>query len=62
MSDLRHDQKPKTQTSAAGGPPKPPKKTARGFEDESPDDRKRSVAAARAQLAQLIEKHGKKQI
>jgi mannitol/fructose-specific phosphotransferase system IIA component (Ntr-type) len=38
MSDSRSDQTPKTQSASAGGPPRPPKKTARGFGDEFPGD------------------------
>jgi mannitol/fructose-specific phosphotransferase system IIA component (Ntr-type) len=38
MSDSRPDQTPKTQPASAGGPPRPPKKTARGLGDEFPDD------------------------
>jgi mannitol/fructose-specific phosphotransferase system IIA component (Ntr-type) len=38
MSDSRSDQTPKTQPASAGGPPRPPKKTARGLDDEFPDD------------------------
>ena len=38
MSDSRSDQTPKTQPASAGGPPRPPKKTARGLGDEFPDD------------------------
>lgn len=38
MSDSRSDQTPKTQPAFVGGPPLPPKKTARGFGDEFPDD------------------------
>lgn len=38
MSDSRSDQTPKTQAASAGGPPRPPKKTARGFGGEFPDD------------------------
>ena len=38
MSDSRPDQTPKTQPAAAGGPPRPPKKTARGLGDGFPDD------------------------
>src|SRR6185369_3438805 len=38
MSDSRSDQTPKTQPASAGGPPQPPKKTARGLGDEFPDD------------------------
>jgi hypothetical protein len=35
MSDSQSDQVPKAQVAASGGPPKPPKKTARGLEDGS---------------------------
>jgi hypothetical protein len=38
MSDSRPDQNPKTQPASAGGPPRPPKKTARGLGGEFPDD------------------------
>jgi mannitol/fructose-specific phosphotransferase system IIA component (Ntr-type) len=38
MSDSQPDQTPKTQPASAGGPPRPPKKTARGLGDEFPDD------------------------
>ena len=38
MSDSRSDQTPKTQPASAGGPPRPPKKTARGLGGEFPDD------------------------
>jgi mannitol/fructose-specific phosphotransferase system IIA component (Ntr-type) len=38
MSDSRSDQTPKPQAASAGGPPGPPKKTARGLGDEFPDD------------------------
>ena len=38
MSDSPSDQRPKTQPASAGGPPRPPKKTARGLGDEFPDD------------------------
>ena len=37
MSDSRPRQTPKTQPASAGGPPRPPKKTARGLSDESPE-------------------------
>jgi len=37
MSDSRPDKIPKTQPAFAGGPPRPPKKTARGLSDESPE-------------------------
>ena len=39
MSDSRPDKIPKTQPASAGGPPRPPKKTARDLSDESPEDR-----------------------
>jgi translation initiation factor IF-2 len=39
MSDSRPDKIPKTQPASAGGPPRPPKKTARGLSDESPEGR-----------------------
>ena len=35
MSDSRSHKRPKTQPASAGGPPRPPKKTARGLGDES---------------------------
>jgi mannitol/fructose-specific phosphotransferase system IIA component (Ntr-type) len=38
MSDSPSDQTPKPQPGSAGGPPRPPKKTARGLGDEFPDD------------------------
>lgn len=38
MSDSLPDQTPKTQPASAGGPPRPPKKTARGLSDGFPDD------------------------
>lgn len=38
MSDSQPDQTPKTQPTSAGGPPRPPKKTARGLGDGFPDD------------------------
>ena len=37
MGDSRPDQNPKTQPASAGGPPRPPKKTARGLGGEFPD-------------------------
>jgi hypothetical protein len=37
MSDSHPDQTPKTQPASAGGPPRPPKKTARGLSDEAPE-------------------------
>ena len=36
MSDAGSDQEPKPQPKFSGGPPKPPKITARGVEDGSP--------------------------
>src|ERR1043165_3468308 len=38
MSASRSDQTPKTQPASARGPPRPPKKTARGLGGEFPDD------------------------
>lgn len=35
MSGSESEQVPKTQAAPSGGPPKPPKKTARGLEDGS---------------------------
>ena len=35
MSDSQSEQVPKTQAAPSGGPPKPPKKTARGLDDGS---------------------------
>ena len=37
-SDSAPDQEPKPQPKWSGGPPRPPKKTARGLEDGSPGD------------------------
>ena len=37
MSDSRPRKTPKTQPASAGGPPRPPKKTARGLSDDSPE-------------------------
>jgi hypothetical protein len=60
MSDSRRHRKPKTQTAPAGGPPRPPKKTARGLEDGSPDaPRKKLSAAHRAELARWLVAHQK---
>ena len=36
MSDSVAKHRPKPQPAGSGGPPKPPKKTARGLEDEPP--------------------------
>ena len=38
MKDSAPDRRPKPQPAMSGGPPKPPKQTARGLEGESPDD------------------------
>lgn len=38
MSDSRPDQTPKTQPASSGGPPGPPKNTARGLGDGFPDN------------------------
>jgi len=37
MSDSRPRKNPKTQPASAGGPPRPPKTTARGAGEESPE-------------------------
>ena len=34
MSDAKPTRRPKTQPAFSGGPPKPPKKTARGLKDQ----------------------------
>jgi hypothetical protein len=55
MSDSNDDQKPKTQVTLSGGPPRPPKKTARGLEDATPDDSRRKLSAAElAELAKFV--------
>jgi mannitol/fructose-specific phosphotransferase system IIA component (Ntr-type) len=38
MSDSESDETPQPQPAPAGGPPRPPKKTARGLDEASPDD------------------------
>jgi len=38
MSDSAPDREPQPQPKRSGGPPRPPKKTARGLEDGSPGD------------------------
>jgi hypothetical protein len=38
MSDSSNKKSPNTQPAAAGGPPRPPKKTARDLEDQSPEE------------------------
>jgi hypothetical protein len=38
MSDSRSRKIPKTQPASAGGPPRPPKKTARDLADDSPQE------------------------
>jgi hypothetical protein len=38
MRDSSNPGAPKTQHAAAGGPPEPPKKTARGLGDQSPEE------------------------
>jgi hypothetical protein len=55
MSDSKHNEKPKVQRAPAGGPPRPPKKTARGFDDEAPEPRKQLIAAEREELRQWLE-------
>ena len=39
MSDSGPDQEPKPQSKWSGGPPRPPKKTARGLDDGSEGDK-----------------------
>ena len=55
MSDSERNEKPKTQSAPAGGPPHPPKKIARGFDDEVPDPRKELSAAEREELRKWLE-------
>ena len=43
MSDRSPDQTPQTKPAAAGGPPKPPKKTTKGVGDDSPDHRELEI-------------------
>ena len=38
MSEFQQDRIPQTKPAAAGGPPKPPKKTARGLGENQPDN------------------------
>jgi hypothetical protein len=54
MDHSKHNKKPKTQSARAGGPPRPPKKTARGFDDDEPDPRKHLTTAEREQLRQWL--------
>jgi hypothetical protein len=53
MSEGSHSRVLKTQPAASGGPPKPPKKTARGLEDGSPDPGRLSPEE-RAELAERL--------
>jgi hypothetical protein len=46
MSDSESEQVPQTQAAPSGGPPKPPKKTAKGLDDESPADPRLALADA----------------
>ena len=39
MSDLRPDETPQAQPASAGSPPRPPKRTARGLGEDSPEGR-----------------------
>jgi len=55
MSEKSDNRIPKTQPAFAGGPPKPPKKTARGLDDDSPDPGKLSPNE-RAELAEHLRK------
>jgi hypothetical protein len=54
MSDSPGSLKPKTQPALAGGPPRPPKKTARGLDDESPDDARKKLAKLKAWVEQRM--------
>ena len=47
MDDFTSDRKPKPEPTPSGGPPKPPKKTAWRFDDESPEDSRRDDVARR---------------
>jgi hypothetical protein len=38
VKDSASNRRPKPQPAMSGAPPKPPKRTARGLEDEPPDD------------------------
>jgi hypothetical protein len=44
MSDAERKRVPETQSSGAGKPPGPPKKTTKGLDDEPPDPRKLTEA------------------
>ncbi len=59
MSDSSEKHTPKTQPSSAGGPPRPPKKTARGLadDDESPEP----LNALREELRKRLEELKRKQ-
>jgi hypothetical protein len=63
MSDSNPDRKPKPQAAAADGPPRPPKKTARGLADDSPGDPiKNLTPAEKAEItAWLVAELEKKQ-
>jgi hypothetical protein len=53
--DSNHDSRPKTQVGLGGKPPRPPKRTARGIGDGSPDDgKKRLSLAERAELVKRL--------
>ena len=47
MDDFASDRKPKPEPAPSGSPPKPPKKTAWRFDDESPGDSRRDDVARR---------------
>jgi len=60
MSDAAPDQEPKPQPKRSGGPPRPPKKTARGLEDDSPERGDRTLELVKAtveagRVMQLLE-------
>jgi hypothetical protein len=57
MSDSAAERHPKPQPAWSGGPPKPPKKTARGLEDGSPGGPKGSDISQR-----LLEEYSKQMV
>lgn len=64
MSDSEAEQVPKTQAAASGSPPRPPKKTARGLEDGSPDPglTKLDFVEAKIRLAERLIRVASKQL
>jgi hypothetical protein len=59
MSERPEKRVPKTQAASSGGPPKPPKETARGLEDEPPGGGKLSPNE-RAELAKRLRNQARK--